>query len=268
MLRRNTSAEVVVPSQYVLPEAPREGIVINVPEMRLYYYPKPEAGRPRIVVTHPISIGREDWTTPHGVTKVVSKIKDPVWVPPESIKREHLRDWGEKLPNVVPAGPDNPMGQFALKLGISGYYIHGTDEEKIEGIGMRVTHGCIRMFPKDIASLFSEVNVGTPVRIVNQPIKVGRLNGALYLEAHPHLQEDPNAMADQSDNVVDQLIGLVGNSGSEVDWSRVRSAVSMRNGIPVGIGRWVGGTPGNGNQRSAENATVEQRPILQEEQVW
>lgn len=269
MLRRNSSAEVVVPSQYVLPDSPHEGIVVNIPEMRLYYYPKPEAGRPRVVVTHPISIGREDWTTPHGVTKVVSKIKDPVWVPPESIKREHLRDWGEKLPNVVPAGPDNPMGQFALKLGISGYYIHGTDQEKIEGIGMRVTHGCIRMFPKDIASLFSEVDVGTPVRIINQPIKVGRLNGALYLEAHPHLEEDPSATTDQSDNVVNQLIGLVGNSGSEVDWGRVRSAVSMRSGIPMGIGTWMASPPVNaGDQHSAENAAVEQRPILQEEQVW
>lgn len=260
MIAHNTNAEVVVPSQYVLPDGPREGIIINVAEMRLYYYPKVAEGRPAMVVTHPVSIGREDWVTPHGVTKVVKKIKDPVWIPPESIKREHLRDWGEKLPNVVPAGPDNPMGQFALKLGLTSYYIHGTDQKKVEGIGMRVTHGCIRMYPKDIASLFAQVDVGTPVRIVNQPIKLGRLNGALYLEAHPHLEEDPNAKVDQSDNVVNQLIGVVGETGSEVDWNQVRSAVGMRNGIPVGIGQWIGMPTG---QQAADNAG-----LTQEEQVW
>jgi L,D-transpeptidase ErfK/SrfK len=260
MIAHDTNAEVVIPSQYVLPDSPREGIVINVAEMRLYYYPKTAEGLQRTVITHPVSIGREDWTTPHGVTKVVKKIKDPVWIPPESIKREHLRDWGEKLPNVVPAGPDNPMGQFALKLGLPSYYIHGTDMKKVEGIGMRVTHGCIRMYPKDISSLFAQVDVGTPVRIINQPIKLGRLNGALYIEAHPHLEEDPNSKVDQSDNIVNQLIGMVGETGSEVDWNQVRSAVGMRNGIPVGIGQWTGMPAA---QQAADNGE-----LTQEGQVW
>ena len=238
MIAHDTLAEVVVPSQYVLPDTPHEGIVINVPEMRLYYYPRPIQGQPAVVYTHPISIGREDWTTPHGVTKVTDKVKDPTWVPPASIRREHLRDWGEVLPAVVPPGPNNPMGLYKMKLGLPGYYIHGTDVDKIEGIGMRVTHGCIRMYPKDIESLFSKVDVGTPVRIINQPIKMGRLRGALYLEAHPHLEEDPAAGQEQYDNVVSQLISVVGDAPSEVDWNQIRSSIQLRNGIPVGIGQW------------------------------
>jgi L,D-transpeptidase ErfK/SrfK len=262
MIAHNTFAEVVVPSQYVLPDTPREGIVINAPEMRLYYYPKVEKGQPRVVVTHPVSIGREDWVTPHGVTKVVKKIKDPSWAPPASIRAEHLRDWGEALPAVVPPGPNNPMGQFSLKLGIPSYFIHGTDVLKVEGIGMRVTHGCIRMYPKDIESLFAQIDVGTPVRIINQPIKLGRLNGALYLEAHPHLEEDPTAVHDQYDNVVNQLISVVGETGSEIDWNQIRGAVGMRNGIPAAIGRWF--------NVADEPAVSSAEPQSQEElqQVW
>ncbi|MCG3202859.1 MAG: putative L,D-transpeptidase ErfK/SrfK [Gammaproteobacteria bacterium] len=263
MIAHNTFAEVVVPSQYVLPDSPREGIVINVPEMRLYYYPKRPEGQPQVVVTHPVSIGREDWTTPHGVTKVVKKIENPTWVPPASIRAEHLRDWGEVLPAVVPPGPNNPMGLFKLQLGLSKYYIHGTDVAKVEGIGMRVTHGCIRMYPKDIESLFHQVEVGTPVRIVNQPIKLGRLNGALYLEAHPHLEEDPTAAHDQYDNVVNQLIKVIGESGSEVDWNQIRSAIGMRNGIPVAIGQWFHQPAG---QRTADVAG--EPPQAAGDQVW
>jgi len=264
MIAHNTFAEVVVPSQYVLPDSPREGIVINVPEMRLYYYPKRPDGQPQVVVTHPVSIGREDWTTPHGVTKVVKKIANPTWVPPASIRAEHLRDWGEVLPAVVPPGPNNPMGLFKLQLGLPKYYIHGTDVAKVEGIGMRVTHGCIRMYPKDIESLFHQVEVGTPVRIINQPIKLGRLNGALYMEAHPHLEEDPTAAHDQYDNVVTQLIKVIGESGSEVDWNQVRSALGMRNGIPVGIGQWFYQPAG---QRTAEIAG-DQDQATGAGQVW
>ncbi|MGQ0658729.1 MAG: L,D-transpeptidase family protein [Chromatiales bacterium] len=261
----NTASEVILPSQYVLPDTPREGIVLNVPEMRLYYYPRPAVGEVPVVITHPVGIGREDWTTPHGVTKVVAKIKDPVWVPPESIRREHLRDWGEVLPRVVPAGLDNPMGAFALKLGFSGYYIHGTDARKVEGIGMRVTHGCIRLYPKDIESLFNLVTVGTPVRIINQPVKAGRLNGVLYLEAHPHLDEDPLASEDQYNNVVNQLISVVGEARSQIDWNQIRSAIALRNGIPVAIGQWFGDVPPEAAVPGVTSAENRNEVI---EQVW
>lgn len=239
MFAPHDGAEVLIPSHFVLPAAPYDGIVINVAEMRLYYYPKAKPGEPRVVITHPISIGREDWVTPHGVTKVVAKIKDPTWIPPESIRKEHLT-WGDVLPKVVPAGPENPMGQFALKLGIQGYYIHGTDEPKSYGIGMRVTHGCIRMYPKDIESLFLQLPVGTPVRIVNQPYKIGRLKGTLYLEAHPHLAEDQSAREDQYSKVVNLLIAAVGQAPSEIDWNQIRTVIGARNGLPVVVGQYQG----------------------------
>jgi L,D-transpeptidase ErfK/SrfK len=179
--------EVLIPSQFVLPDAPHEGIVINLPEMRLYYYPRVKAGPARVVTTYPVSIGPQDWKTPQGVTKIMTKKTNPSWTPPASIRAEHAKD-GDILPKVVPGGPDNPLGQFALSLGHAGYLIHGTN--KPYGVGMRVTHGCMRLYPKDIEHLFQQVPVGTPVRIVNQPYKVGYANGELYLEVHPNLEED------------------------------------------------------------------------------
>ena len=256
--------ELVIPSQYVLPDTPHEGVVLNVAEMRLYFYPKAKSGEPRVVITHPVAIGRENWTTPHGVTKVVAKIKDPVWVPPKSIRKEHLEDFGEVLPAVVPAGPDNPMGQFALKLGLPGYYIHGTDIGKIDGIGMRVTHGCVRLYPKDISRIFAEVPVGTSVRIVNQPFKIGRLHDSLYLEAHPNLEDDPAAKQDPYNVVVNLLIAALGDARSEIDWNQIRSAIAVRNGIPVKIGRIFDGAPLEA-QRQAQT-TESKKEVIQ--QVW
>jgi L,D-transpeptidase ErfK/SrfK len=220
--------EVVIPSQFILPDAPREGIIINVPEMRRYYFPQPHAGERRVVVTYPVSVGRQDWNTPHGLTQVVAKTVNPAWYPPESIRREHAAD-GDPLPKMVPPGPDNPLGQYALRLGRNGYLIHGTD--KPYGIGMRVTHGCLRLYPRDIERLFSEVRVGTKVRIVNQPFKLGWLNGALYLESHPPLDED-------AQDGFTHLAGRVSNAanGQQVDWDQLEKAASDRHGIPVPIG--------------------------------
>ncbi len=261
--------EFLIPSQYVLPDTPHEGIVINVAEMRLYFYPKAKKNEPRVVITHPISIGRENWTTPYGVTRVVAKIKDPAWVPPKSIREEHLREYDEVLPTVVKPGPDNPMGQFALKLGIPGYYIHGTDEDKEEGIGMRVTHGCIRLYPKDIASLFAQVDRGTPVRIVNQPYKAGWLDGSLYLEAHPRLEEDPAARADQYAQAVDTLTALARTQRVEINWMQVRSTVDTRNGIPVVVGRLIAGGPDSSSSRNAGRPeTPPSTPAVQTGAVW
>jgi len=222
--------EVVIPSQFILPDAPREGIVINVPEMRLYYFPQPQAGEPRVVVTYPVSVGRQDWNTPHGLTQVVAKTVNPAWYPPESIRREHAAD-GDPLPKVVPPGPDNPLGQYALRLGRDGYLIHGTD--KPYGIGMRVTHGCLRLYPRDIERLFSAVRVGTKVRIVNQPFKLGWLNGSLYLETHPPLDEDAQASEDGFTHLVSRVSNAA--NGQQVDWDQLEKAASDRHGIPVPI---------------------------------
>ena len=132
--------QIVLPTQFVLPSAPRQGVVINLPEMRLYYYPENDPGR---VITHPVSIGRMEWQTPLGRAQIVAKAEKPAWYPPESIRAEHAAD-GRPLPRVVPPGPDNPLGDYAMRLSIPGYLIHGTN--KPSGLGMRVTHGCIRMF--------------------------------------------------------------------------------------------------------------------------
>lgn len=222
--------EIVIPSQFILPDAPREGIVINVPEMRLYFFPRPQAGEPRVVVTYPISVGRQDWKTPLGLTQVVAKTVNPAWYPPESIRREHAAD-GDPLPKMVPPGLDNPLGQYALRLGREGYLIHGTD--KPYGIGMRVTHGCLRLYPRDIERLFSEVRVGTKVRIVNQPLKLGWLNGALYLESHPPLDEDAQASADGFTHLASRVSHAA--NGQRVDWDQLEKAASDRHGMPVPI---------------------------------
>src|SRR5690606_33955537 len=159
--------EVVVPTRFVLPRAPREGIVVNVAELRIYYFPKDQ---PDKVHTYPISIGRMDWGTPIGTTTIVAKNENPSWYPPESIRKEHA-ERGDILPAVVPPGPSNPLGKHALRLGLPGYLIHGTNRPS--GVGMRVTHGCIRMFPEDVEALFGRVPIGTRVQIVNQPFKLG-----------------------------------------------------------------------------------------------
>jgi L,D-transpeptidase ErfK/SrfK len=188
-------AKVTIPQMYILPSSRRRGIVLNIAELRLYFYPlTPKNARP-IVITHPVSIGRLDWRTPLGQTSVVKKERDPVWYPPASIKEEHALD-GSPLPEFVSGGdPDNPLGRFALRLGFKSYLIHGVDEQKAFGIGMRVTHGCIRMYPEDIETLFADVKVGTPVFIVNEPIKLGLRGGRFFLEVHQPLEEHEDETA-------------------------------------------------------------------------
>jgi L,D-transpeptidase ErfK/SrfK len=189
--------QVVIPTQFVLPRASQRGIVVNVAELRLYYFPTEPGAAPagtptgsRRVVTHPISIGKMDWSTPLGTTSIASKVLNPPWTPPQSIRDEHAAR-NDILPRVIPPGPDNPLGKHALRLGLASYLIHGTN--KPSGVGMRVTHGCIRMFPEDIEALYKTVPVGTPVTIVNQPYKLGWTSAGLYLEAHPPLAKAPPA---------------------------------------------------------------------------
>jgi len=229
-------SEVIIPGRRLLPEAPRKGIVINLPEYRLYYFPEPtKKSSPREVITFPISVGRMDWKTPLGLTRIASKQKDPSWTPPASIRAEHEAD-GEILPKVVPPGPDNPLGAYALRLGISGYLIHGTDKEF--GVGMRVTHGCMRLLPEHIEALFRLAPVGTPVRLMNQPIKLGWGPDSLYLEVHPPLEED--------DRPVELLIAetfeeierrLISRPDLTLDEAAVKLAVIEKSGLPVAITR-------------------------------
>jgi L,D-transpeptidase ErfK/SrfK len=222
--------QVVVPSQYILPNAPRKGIVLNLPEMRLYYYPPPLPGRPQQVQTFPIGIGRMDWATPLGQTKIVSKTKDPAWRPPESIRREHAAK-GDPLPLLVPAGPDNPLGAYAMGLGMPGYLIHGTN--KPIGVGMRVSHGCI--LPEDIARLFPQVPVGTPVNIVNQPVKAGWYGGKLYLEVHPALEEYPNTKGAMVQEAQMALNSALSGRAAKLDSGAIEAELSRKTGLPLVI---------------------------------
>jgi L,D-transpeptidase ErfK/SrfK len=178
---------VVLPTQFVLPDVPREGIVLNIASKRLFYFPTPEEGEPQTVMTYPIGIGRVGWQTPLGSSAVVSKARDPHWYVPASVRREH-EEMGDPLPAVVPPGPENPLGRHVLKLGIPGYLIHGTNQPY--GVGMRVSHGCVRLYPENIEVLFSVAEIGETVRIVNQPYLVGRLNGQTLIQIHAPLEDD------------------------------------------------------------------------------
>ncbi len=231
---------IVLPTRYILPDTPREGIVLNVAEMRLYYYPPASTGAERLVYTFPVSIGRMDWKTPLGATKVVAKDIDPAWRPPASIKAEHAAE-GDILPDVVPGGPDNPLGRYAMRLGVPGYLIHSTN--KPFGIGMRVTHGCVRMYPEDIEWLFGMVQVGTPVRLIDQPVKVGQLNGVLFLESHEPLEEDNIPIKVTLEQVQRAVIAKTGPDMPGVDQAALEVAVEQISGIPVSISAAPGTYP-------------------------
>lgn len=227
---------VRLPLRRVLPDAPREGIVVNLPEHRLYYFPPARPGEPRVVVTYAVSVGKMDWSTPLGLTRIAAKIKDPSWYPPESVRAEHAAH-GDILPKVVPAGPDNPLGQFAMRLAIPGgsYLIHGTN--KPASVGMGDTHGCMRLYPENIEELFKMVAVDTPVRLVNQPHKVGWSEGRLYVEVHPPLETTSSAVVDPDRN---SLARLVANAvrqrpASPVIWARAELAFEQADGIPVAV---------------------------------
>jgi L,D-transpeptidase ErfK/SrfK len=177
-------ARVVLPTLFVMPDAPREGLVLNIAGMRLYYYRKGK--QVPQVYTHPIGIGRLGWSTPLGRTKITAKAKDPSWYVPESIRKEHAEE-GDPLPPVVPPGPDNPLGRYVLRLGMPGYLIHGTN--KPWGVGMRVSHGCIRLYPEDIEGLYAMVPRDAPVTIVDQPYLAGWHEGRLLFTAYRPLEE-------------------------------------------------------------------------------
>ena len=239
---------VQLPSKFILPNVEREGIVLNIPEMRLYYFPTHKKGEPNKIYTYPLGIGREGWATPYEQTRIIGKKEHPDWRPPESIRQEH-ESAGDPLPEVVKAGPDNPLGDHALRLGLPAYLIHGTN--KPWGIGMRVSHGCIRLYPEDIAELFDKVKVGTPVNIINNPYKIGKADGVLYLEVHPPLtigikDEYGDVIESVDDEVVgnfSQIIEMIVASTNEneylIDWDTAKIVSNETKGIPVAIGIYI-----------------------------
>jgi len=225
-------SQVVLPTQFVLPDTSRKGLVLNLAAMRLFYFPEATPGEPPVVITHPIGIGREGWRTPQGTSRITEKLVQPTWNVPASVRREHA-EMGDPLPARVPAGPDNPLGDFAMRLSLPSYLIHGTN--KPYGVGMRISHGCVRLYPEDIARLFAEVPVGTPVQIINEPYVAGWRDGQLYLEAHEPLAEEARRWGDNlapmEAAVEIRALGL----SDAVDWGKARQVAREARGIPVPI---------------------------------
>jgi L,D-transpeptidase ErfK/SrfK len=225
--------EVVLPKSHILPRARYEGIVLNVPEMRLYYFPQECSQEQQCtVITYPVSIGRQDWQTPLGDTHVTGKKKDPPWNPPESIRAEAAAEGGY-LPSYVPPGPDNPMGAYAIYLDIPGYRIHGTN--KPYGVGIRATHGCVRLYPEDIEALFEQVKSGTKVQIVSQPVKFGWRGDTLYMEVHPPLEEDLDGNLHLEDMAFNALGDMALERSFVLNSLEFQRALSELSGMPVAV---------------------------------
>ena len=223
---------VVLPAQHILPDAPREGIVINLAAMRLYYFP-PDGGPVR---SYPVGIGRGGLSTPTGTTTVRAKIKDPTWYPTERMRADD-----PSLPAAVPAGPDNPLGAYALDLGWPAYLIHGTNNKW--GIGRRISSGCIRLYPAGIADLYRRIRSGTKVTVVDQPIKFAWADGHLYVEAHTTqnqaeaLERTGSFDPDPDLNLARRVGKAIAGGRVRLDWERLRAAVAARRGVPVRITR-------------------------------
>lgn len=226
--------EVLLPTWHILPEAPRQGIVINTAEMRLYHFEAARDEQPARVGVYAISIGRDGRETPLSAARVTRKAENPTWYPTENIRRERA-ERGEPVAAVVPPGPANPLGTRALYLNLPAYLIHGTNREM--GIGMPVTAGCVRMYPEDIEYLYDRVPVGSRVEIVHQPVKAGWSGDVLYVESHDPLE----GMELTQDERLQQLRAAIARTVSDradftVDWGKVRDAVLESTGVPVPVG--------------------------------
>ena len=226
---------IVIPGQRLLPPNIREGIVVNLPEHRLYFFPKPKKGETPQVITYPVSIGKMDWNTPLGRTRVVDKRKNPSWIPPESVRKEH-EERGDPLPPVVKSGPENPLGLYAMRLAITpgAYLIHGTNNPI--AVGMAITHGCIRMYPEDIEALFPLVAVNTPVWLVNEPVKVARVNGQVWLEVHPPIDDEGQRAEVDLESFYALANTALGETPAAIHWDFVLDSLKEASGLPAMIG--------------------------------
>ena len=226
---------VLIPNQRLLPRSAREGIVVNLPEHRLYYYLKPKKGEVPQVVTFPVSIGKMDWSTPLGKTRIVDKRKNPTWTPPESVRKEHA-ERGDPLPKVVKSGPDNPLGLYAMRLAITpgAYLIHGTNNPI--AVGMAITHGCIRMYPEDIEALFPLVPVNTPVWLINEPVKVARVDGQVWLEVHPPVDAEGQRAEIDLEGFYALANAALGETPAAIHWDLVLETLKKADGMPQMVG--------------------------------
>ncbi len=224
------SVELIIPTAFILPNVLREGLVLNLAELRLYYFHK-HSNR---VSTFPVGIGRVGWRTPVGVTNIIRKTPNPTWVPTRRIREAALRK-GKVLPEFMPPGPNNPLGKYALSMAWDPYKIHGTNEP--ESVGLRSSSGCIRMYPEDIEQLFKLVEVGTKVTIIHEPNKIGKLGNRLYLEAHEPLRENYYRDETEMDLTLDEVLELVVNREPyEINWAVLKKETQTTFGYPVPIG--------------------------------
>lgn len=225
---------VLLPTQYILPDVPRAGIVLNIATKRLFYFPAPAAGERPSVMTYPIGIGRVGWETPLGFSAVTSKARDPHWYVPASVRKEHA-EAGDPLPSVVPPGPDNPLGRHVLKLDIPGYLIHGTNQPY--GVGMRVSHGCVRLYPENIELLYELVGIGEAVTIINEPFLAGWLDGQVYFEGHKPLEDDTISPSARLADLLSKVEGLASERQVTIDIGQMRMAAEAALGVPVSLAR-------------------------------
>lgn len=223
---------VLLPTQYVLPNVPHRGIVLNIASKRLFYFPQVAAGETAYVMTYPIGIGRVGWDTPLGAAKVIAKARDPHWYVPASVRKEHA-DLGDPIASVIPPGPDNPLGKFVLKLDMPGYLIHGTNQPY--GVGMRVSHGCVRLYPENIERLFSMVDTGESVTIINEPYLVGWRGGELYFESHAPLEDDEVSAEQHLQAVFDFARNRSGAFNDPVEQDKARTIASDAQGVPIRV---------------------------------
>lgn len=235
---------IVIPTQHILPPY-RQGIVINLPELRLYYF-TPDG---KYVMTYPVALGRRNWQTPLGVSAVVKKVPNPVWHIPKSIQEFAFKQRGEVYPDETPPGPDNPLGDFALFLTKRGYVIHGTNQQ--DSVGRYLSSGCIRLRKDDIKELFNLVNPRTKVTIVNHSIKAGWLGTQLYLKAQLPLFLDAPESEYNYNSVSMALDKVIKNHPAEINWQKVKAIVIDKSGIPqvVGVAAGAESTPALANNK-------------------
>jgi L,D-transpeptidase ErfK/SrfK len=222
-------ATILLPTEWVLPCCTYEGVVVNIPEMRLYYYRR-SADDPTttIVHTYPVGLGRDDWRTPSGRFKIRGKTVNPRWNIPESIRKEHIEERGDPRTFIAGGDPDNPLGKYRLELTLPLYAIHGTNIPW--GVGMQVSHGCVRLYPEDIARLFPMVPVGAPGEFVYQPIKVGRRSGVVYVEPHKDIYGYTPAVFSEAMSIAERA-GLAG----AIDQRELLAALEDQSGMPVAV---------------------------------
>ncbi|NQU70874.1 MAG: L,D-transpeptidase family protein [Rhodospirillales bacterium] len=222
--------KLVIPTGHLPPRAKHEGLVLNLSDQRVYYFPV-DGAPPRSM---PMGIGRQGWSTPLGRTTVERKKSDPTWFIPKSIRAKD-----PELPKAIGPGPDNPLGRHAIYLGWPSYLIHGTN--KPSGVGRRASHGCIRMYPEDIEQLFNDIPIGTPVTVVDQAAKIGWHDGNLLLEVHPSQSQADRVEAGESfppepvPELEYLLIDAAGREAKKLDWKKIRQIVRERRGIPIAV---------------------------------